>query len=93
MTWTSTRANNAASPRPSRTRNERRSRNPFQDFHAGRPARREGLVVGGMGPDEVINGRAGGGLTASFSQNPEPFPNSTETPHARDEARARALSQ
>ena len=36
----------------------------FQDFHAGSMRHRDRLVIRRMGPDEMIDGRAGGGLSA-----------------------------
>ena len=59
----------------------------FQNFHAGGMRRRDGLVIRGMGSDEMIDGRAGGGLTAFVEPEPGNHSRIIGTPDARDEAR------
>src|SRR5438552_14824566 len=47
---------------------------------------RDGFVIGGMGPDEVIDGRTGGGLSALVEPEPGHHSRIVGTPDARDEA-------
>ena len=46
----------------------------FQNFHAAGMRRCDGLVIRRMGSDEMIDGRAGGGLTAFVEPEPGTIP-------------------
>src|SRR6476660_8998226 len=48
---------------------------------------RDGLVIGRMGPDEVIDGRTGGRLSAFVEPEPGHHSRIVRTPDARHEAR------
>ena len=80
------RASNAASPGLSDARDDA-PLEKFQNLHAGGMRRRDGLVIGGMRPDEMIDRRTGGGLAAFVEPEPGNHSRIIGTPDARDEAR------
>src|SRR5229473_1431325 len=61
----------------------------FQNFHAAGMRRRGGLVIGRVGPDEMIDGRARRGLTAFVEPESRNHSGIIGTPNARNEARLR----
>src|SRR5450755_1508554 len=59
----------------------------FQNFHAADMRGRGGLVIGGVGPYEMIDGRARRGLTAFVEPKSRNHSGKIGTPNARNEAR------
>ena len=61
----------------------------FRNLHPGHIRRGEGLAIGGMGLEEMINRSTGGGLTAFVEPEARNHPRIIRAPHAGHEARRR----